>query len=132
MVTLAPRAEEIAADLREIVPSRSEANEPTIQLLALVLARVEAANAFLAEHGIFRPGGKGEPQAVLKALSTWENTAARLANDLALNPTAQAKLGLTVARTRDAAQDRLNEYLRETYGVGAEGGLDEVVDEEPG
>jgi hypothetical protein len=121
MVTLAPRAEEIAADLREIVPAASEANEPTIQLLALVLARVEAANAWLAEEGIFRLGGKGEPQPVLKALSTWENTAARLANDLALNPTAQARLGLNIARTRDAATERLNEYIREKYGQVGEG-----------
>ena len=112
MVTLAPRAEEIADGLREIVPARSEADEPTLRLLALVLARVEAANAWLAEHGVLR--ADGQPQGVLKALSTWENTAARLANDLALNPTARAKLGLNVARARGAV---LDEYLRENYGV---------------
>src|SRR5213076_1745216 len=75
LLRLAPRAEELADDLREIVPAISEADEPTIRLLALVLARIETANGWLAEHGLFR-NRRGDPQPVLKALSTWENTAA--------------------------------------------------------
>ncbi len=97
VIRLAPRAEEIATQLRSIVPACSVADEPTISLLSLVLARVEAANEWLSEHGIFRDG-RGEPQPVLRALSTWENTAARLADRLGLTPTSRSQLGLNVAR----------------------------------
>jgi hypothetical protein len=115
MITLAPRADEIADDLREIVPAQSEADEPTIRLLALVLARVEAANDYLAERGIFADD-RGTPQPILKALSTWENTAARLCDRLAMTPTARGALGLDLARARRGAA--LADHLRETYGVG--------------
>jgi hypothetical protein len=56
MIRLAPRSAELADDLRAVVPAVSEADEPTIRLLALVLARVEAANEWLAERGIFVTG----------------------------------------------------------------------------
>lgn len=104
MLRLAPRAEQIADDLR------------TIRLLALVLARIETANEWLDEHGLFR-NGKGEPQAILKNVSTWENTASRLMDKLGLTPTSRAALGLDLARTHDA-QAVLNAYLRERHGDG--------------
>lgn len=116
MLRLAPRAEQIADDLREIVPARSDSDEPTIRLLALVLARIETANEWLDEHGLFR-NGKGEPQAILKNVSTWENTASRLMDKLGLTPTSRAALGLDLARTHDA-QAVLNAYLRERHGDG--------------
>lgn len=90
---LAPRAQAIERDLRAVVPTYSPSDEHTVRLLALVLARVEAANEWLFEHGIFR-NAKGEPQPILKALSTWENSAARLYDRLGLTPTARAALGL--------------------------------------
>ena len=102
MLRLAPRAEELAGDLRELVPAASPSDEPTIRLLALVLARVEAANAYLDEHGLFRADGDGEIQPVLKALSTWENTAARLLDRLGCTPVSRASLGLDISRTGDA------------------------------
>ena len=44
-LALAPRANEIANDLRSVVPARSPSDEPMILLAALVLARIERANA---------------------------------------------------------------------------------------
>jgi hypothetical protein len=111
MLRLAPRADEIAADLRLIVPAASEADEPTIRLLALVLARIEAANEWVAEHGIFR-NGKGEPQPILKVLSTWENTAGRLLDRLGGTPTSRAQLGLDLARAEDVLEHGLREGRR--------------------
>jgi hypothetical protein len=115
MIRLAPRSAELADDLRAIVPAVSDSDEPTIQLLALVLARVEAANAWLAERGIF-VDGTGEPQPVLRALSTWENTAARLCDRLGLTPTSRAALGLDLARSHSEV---LRVELAERYGTHA-------------
>lgn len=109
-LALAPRAAELADYLREIVPARAESDEPTIRLLALILARVETANAWIAEHGIFT-GKSGKVQPVLKALSTWENSAARLCDQLGLTPTAKARLG--VDHRKGAA---LEMHIRKTYG----------------
>ena len=112
LLRLAPRAGELADGLRELVPGASAADEPAIRLLALVLARIEAANGWLAEHGLFRRGG-GEPQPVLRALSAWENTAARLCERLGLTPTSRAQLGLDLTRARGEA---LRAHLAERYG----------------
>jgi len=108
---LAPRAAAIAEGLRAIVPARTESDEPSLRILALVLARVEVANEWLAENGLFR--GKGEPQPILKVLSTWENTAARMADRLGLTPTSRAALGLDVARARGEAA---RAHIASTYG----------------
>lgn len=110
MIRLAPRAAEIADDLRQVVPTVSEADEPTIRLLALVLARVEVVNVWLDEHGLLKPNGA--PQAVLGVLSTWENTASRLCDRLGLTPTSRAQLGLHVTRARGEA---LRSHLAEHY-----------------
>jgi hypothetical protein len=110
MLRLAPRADEIANDLRRIVPTGAEPDEPALRLLALVLARVEAANSWLDEQGLLTQ--RGEPQPVLRVLSTWENTAARLCDRLGLTPTSRAQLGLRVARARGEA---LLTHLAENY-----------------
>jgi hypothetical protein len=106
------RAAELAAGLRAVVPALSDADEPTIRLLATVLARCEAAGEWLAEKGIFA-NDVGELQPVLRALSTWENTAARLLNDLGCTPTSRARLGLDLSR----ATGGLAEYLAERYST---------------
>lgn len=114
-LALAPRASEIAADLRSVVPARSPSDEPTILLAALVLARIERANAWLDEHGLLDE--HGAPQPVLRVLGTTENTAARLLDRLGCTPTARARLGLDVAlaqRASEQALDVLEEIGRET------------------
>lgn len=93
---LAPRADEIATELREIVPARTDADEPTVRLLALTLAQVEAASGYVAERGIV--DAKGKPQPILRHLGTMTNTAARLCDRLGLTPTARAALGLDLVR----------------------------------
>jgi hypothetical protein len=112
MITLAPRAAEIADDLRRVIPARSEADEPAIHLAALLMARVEAANAWLDERGIFADD-RGTPQPVLRALSTWENSLARLLDRLGCTPTARARLGLNIAQARRG--QALREHLAANY-----------------
>lgn len=95
------RARELADDLRALLPAHSAADDPTVALAATVLSRIEAANLWLDEYGIFA-NAKGAPQPILKALSTWENTAARLLDRLGMTPTARATLGLHIARAHEA------------------------------
>lgn len=90
---LAPRAEELAAELRQVVPGHQVADDTLIKVLALVLARVERANEWIDERGLFR-NDKGDPQPVLAMLSRWENTAIRLCDQLGLSPMSRAKIGL--------------------------------------
>ncbi len=106
------RASEIADELRQVVPLAATPDEPTIRLLALVLARIEAASDWLLDRGLFR-GDAGELQPVLKALSTWENTAARLLERLGCTPKARVELGLDIA----AAGPTLERYLEQRRGA---------------
>jgi hypothetical protein len=110
IIRLEPRADQIAADLREIVPARSESDEPTIRLLALSLAQIEAATLYVAERGLV--DRKGRPQPILRHLSTVTNTAARLCDRLGLTPTSRAQLGLDLARTEDTLAQHLDRGRR--------------------
>jgi hypothetical protein len=105
----------IEDELRGIVPAVDPSHEPTIRLLARELARIELVDRWLDEHGILDENG--EPRGVLKMRSVWTNSAARLANDLALNPSAQAKLKLHVVRAKGEA---LAQHLDQHYA--GEGG----------
>lgn len=98
-VAIAPQAQAIADTLRELVPAYTASDEPALTLLAWQLARIEAANTYLAEHGLL--DGKGRPRPVLKVLSTSENSAARLMDALGLTPTSRARLGVDLAKTGD-------------------------------
>lgn len=110
VLRLAPRAEEIADEIRGLVPAGSDADEPAVRLLALALAQVEAATLYLAEHGIV--DSRGKPQGILKHLGTMTNTAARLCDRLGLTPTSRAALGLDLTRARGEA---LRAHLAERY-----------------
>lgn len=109
------RAAQIAERVAAIVPNYNPSHAPTVELLARELARIELADEWLDQHGIL--DSQGRPQGILKMRSVWTNSAARLANDLALNPTAQAKLGLHVARARGEA---LRAHVAERYAPRAE------------
>jgi hypothetical protein len=110
------RAAEIAEHVAALVPNYSPASAPTVELLARELARIELADAWLDDHGIIDSTGK--PAGILKMRSVWTNSAARLANDLALNPTAQARLGVHVAQAKGEA---LRAHLAGVYGAEAKG-----------
>jgi hypothetical protein len=116
-LALQPRAAEIADDLRLIVPAVSDADEPAIRVLALLLARLEAANAWLAERETIFANKRGEVWPVLKLVGSWENSATRLFDQLGLTPTARARLGVDLSRLRQG--EALQAHLVERYG-GAE------------
>lgn len=103
VVTIAPKAEGIAATLRPLIPAYTTSDEPALTLLAWQLARIESANEYLAEHGLL--DAKGKPRPVLKILSTSENSAARLMDALGLTPTSRAKLGVDLAKGADLAAE---------------------------
>jgi len=109
VLKLAPRAAELADDLRPIVPLGSPSDEPAVRLLALVLARIEAASLWLAEVGLTRLDG--EPQPILARLERWENGAVRLLDRLGMTPAARAALGVDVARA-SAEIERLDSFSR--------------------
>lgn len=98
---LAPRAGELAEDLRSIVPLGTEADSAAIAILGMTLARIERASEWLDEHGLLDEGG--EPRPVLKVLSAWENTACRLLHALGCTPLSRASLGLDVAKISEIA-----------------------------
>jgi Phage terminase, small subunit len=104
---LAPRVEELRTSLTEIIPAGTERDLPATTLLAWQLARIEQANTYLAENGIL--DGRGQPRPVLKVLSTWENSAARLCDQLGLTPTARARLGLDMSRAEPSIVRRMQE-----------------------
>lgn len=109
VVNLAPRIAELVDALAPLVPAVSPSDGPTLAVLAGVMARIEAAQAYLDEHGIMDE--HGQPRPILKQLSTWENTAVRTLDKLGCTPTARAQLGLDLARTPAAAATALREYL---------------------
>lgn len=114
LLALAPRADEIAAALDDVVPTRTDADMPAIRACALALAQVEQAAAYLDEHGLV--DGRGHPRPVAKHLGTMLNTATRLLSQLGCTPLARAQLGLDLSRARGEA---LRAHLAENYGGGA-------------
>jgi hypothetical protein len=109
VLTLAPRAGEIAERLHEMVPWASPSDAATIDLLATSLAQVERAALLLsiAQRAELEDVKAGRPTAVegrddLKRLSSdardWASTAARLCDQLALSPGSRARLGVDIAR----------------------------------
>jgi hypothetical protein len=114
-VKLAPRAGEIAREIAQLVPASSAADGPTIALLSIVLTRVELATDYLDRNGLF--DARGRPRPIVKLVSSWENTAARLLDQLGMSPTSRARLGLDVARARGEA---LRAHVAERYAAGDE------------
>ena len=110
MLTQAPRAGEIADELREIVPTYSPADEPAVRLLALMLGRIELASAALDQ--LDETADAAKLQRLRQDALGWVNAARRLMNDLGMTPTSRARLGLDLVRTEDtlvqlAAEGRL-------------------------
>jgi hypothetical protein len=108
---LSGRADELAAELREVAPVCTPADEVTVRLLATTLVRVERATAALDQLDQTAEGRELSPYVVEEAaklqrlredLRGWISMARRLAADLGMTPSARAKLGLDVALTRRA------------------------------
>jgi hypothetical protein len=116
-----PRAAELADEIREAMPLRSPADEATLRLLALALARVEAASAALdrvdqnsaSELSPYMIESAPQLGRLREDLRSWLSTAAKLAASLGLTPVSRAKLGLNVAMTERALGGTLLERYRE-------------------
>ncbi len=108
---LASRVEELTDELRGVVPGAKAADDTAIRLLALLLAQIEAVNAWIAERGLFKRAGRGEPQPILAMQTRWIGAAAKLCDQLGLTPTARARLGVV----RDG-EDAYAHYLEITQG----------------
>ena len=91
-VALGPRVNELADDLRELVPGYAPSDEPAVRLLALSFARSERAEVTL------EAAGPDEMGRLRQDSLGWANAARRLLNDLGMTPTARVRLGLNVAR----------------------------------
>jgi hypothetical protein len=93
---LGARAPEIADALRGDVPGYRASDEPTLLLLGVTLARIEAAVAAVDD------AVPAELERLRSDLRGWVNTARRLLNDLGMSPTARARLGVDVAVAKRA------------------------------
>jgi hypothetical protein len=109
VVKLGPRVDELASELRELVPTYQPADEPAVRLLALTLARLERAEEALEQAG---PAELGR---LRQDALGWANAARRLLNDLAMTPTSRGRLGLDLTRAKGEA---LRAHLEENYGDG--------------
>jgi hypothetical protein len=123
VVALRGRADELASELRELVPLASLSDSPTIDVLALLLAQLERAGVVLAsaqqrEHERLTQGGAAtaEDRDELKRLAAdlrgWTNTALRYLEALGLSPRSRLALGLDVLRTEDGLRSLADEGRR--------------------
>jgi hypothetical protein len=95
-LALAPRAAELAAEIREVVPAYTDADQPLVELCGMVAAQVEAGNRYIAEHGWI--DGKGNPRPLMKTLPTLQAELRRCLESLGCSPPTRARLGLTHVR----------------------------------
>lgn len=113
LLRLAPRADELAQLIREVVPIYAPADEAVIRLLAVTLARVERAVAALdkideaiADDPLRAYAGSEAAAKTLERLRAdcrgWINTSKRLTSELGMTPASRAKLGLDTALARRA------------------------------
>lgn len=108
---MAPRTVEIAEELSKLIPAGTAVDEPAALLLAGMLARIEAANAFIERVGVVDTRHRVRP--ILKIVAGWEANAARLMDQLGLTPTSRAKLGTELAKIGSTP---LAQHLQEKYG----------------
>lgn len=118
-VKLGPRVDELVELIRPDVPMVRPADELTIRLLAVTLARLERALEALE-------GGPAADMARLEADARgWVNRATSLSDKLGLNPMARARLGVDVANARRAvtltelAAEAEEERRRDAAGGGS-------------
>ena len=128
VLRLAPRAREIRDELEELLPLRSPADAPTVDLLAMTLAQLERAFIHLGaiqidEAEAIRDGRKIDraTASTLQRLQAdargWVGRAERLLDDLGLTPRSRVGLGLQVAQTQNALE-ALEAHLERKRGGG--------------
>jgi hypothetical protein len=118
---LGKRAAQLAAEVRDTAPVYEDCDEPTVRLLALTLARVEAATKALDKIDQLATSGtdgiavyQSELHARLRQdLRGWIHTSVKLAAELGLTPQARGRLGVSVAQIQT---ERTRRELLERYG----------------
>ena len=109
LLRLQPRATELAAELRELVPLSSPTDGPAIGALSLILAQAEHARLVLATVQArtvqLTTSGEtltGDERDDLRRLSSdlrgWLNSAGRYFEMLGMTPSSRVRLGLDVLR----------------------------------
>lgn len=109
VVRLGERTAELAAQLQELVPAYWPADSVAVQLLALTLARAEAAVAALESA---KPGEHARLESDLRG---WVNRSAQLVNALGMTPTSRSRLRLDLA-LGSKTMNQLDEHLERHYG----------------
>jgi hypothetical protein len=108
-VKLGNRVDELAAELQPLVPGYRPPDQIMVRLLALTLARIEAAVAALErvdeatagkELVAYTSSSAAQLHRLREDLRGWINTARRLANDLGMGTVVRIRLGLDVAQVR--------------------------------
>ena len=111
VIAKAQRTAELADAIRSVVPVYDPADEFTVQALAVLLVRIERAEAALAEveaeadesgegpAAVYR-GGKAWVENLRRDLRSWLSVAERYLSALGMSPGSRARLGLDIARAR--------------------------------
>lgn len=94
---LQPRAAEIANGLRTSVSDFRSCDEPTLMLLALTLARIERAHAWLEAQPELVTGKAGKPWPLLDLLPRWEAQALKLLGALGMTPQSRSRAAAEVS-----------------------------------
>lgn len=130
LLRLAPRAEELASQLREVVPVASPADAAAVEALAVILAQVERASAVLGRAQAVEVERvtqgrrltrieRHELARLSQDLRGWLLAAHRYFDSLGLTPTARARLGLDLVRAEDALSRLAEEGQAVLRGRGA-------------
>ena len=118
-VHLGDRAAQLAAEIRDIAPVYEDCDDYVVRLLALTLARVEAATRAIDRMDELADGGSPLAayqsalyESLRRDLRGWVGTSAKLASELGLTPLARGRLGVSVAqiRTEETRQALLAKY----------------------
>jgi hypothetical protein len=117
-----PRAAELASEIRQALPLYAPADEPSVRLLALALARVERASAALDEVderlgsrrlAAYLAEGEERLDRLRRDLRAWIGTATKLMSELGMTPSSRARLGLDVALAQRASDQALDQLAAE-------------------
>jgi hypothetical protein len=112
VIARSERAIELADEIRTVVPVFEPADEFAVQALAVLLVRIERAEAALAQveaeadargqgpAASYRGGTAGWVESLRKDLRSWLSVAERYLSALGMSPGSRARLGLDIARAR--------------------------------
>jgi hypothetical protein len=108
VIARSERTREFARSIRAVVPAYDEADAFAVEALAVVLVRIERAEAALAQveaetddpTALYRGRGAKWVDNLRKDLRSWLSVAERYFGSLGMSPGSRARLGLDIARAR--------------------------------